>query len=83
MKGRRKNSIYDTCRSFFIYKDGLLFVQKVNYSKPLCRVGQPLIINMKGATIRGLYVKSKGTGFVLSDWTISRKEGNEEWTKNL
>lgn len=60
-------------RSFFIYENGDLFCQLTDREICIAKQNDNIILNMRGATIRGKFVANHGTGFILSDWTIERK----------
>ena len=60
-------------RSFFVYANGDLFCQLVGNEICITKPNYYVILNMRGATIRGKFVANHGTGFILSDWTIERK----------
>lgn len=63
-------------RSFFVYTNGDLFCQFANHEICTAKRNDEITLNMSGAIIRGKFVTNLGTGFILSDWTIDRKEGN-------
>ena len=60
-------------RSFFVYANGDLFCQFTTREICIAKPNDDITLNMRGATIRGKFVKNFGTGIILSDWTIERK----------
>lgn len=57
-------------RSFFVYTNGDLFCQLTAYEMCIANKDDNIVLNMRGAIIRGKFVTNHGTGIILSDWTI-------------
>lgn len=73
MRGRRQG-LY--CRSFYIRKDGTMYVQaghdrvSAEFSDT---IGKYVIIPVAGnRTITGIHTETKKCGIVLTDWNITR-----------
>lgn len=62
-----------TIRSFFIYNNGLLFLQMLKNEFCTAKYGDHIFIDMNAAKIQGRFAEIVGTGFTLFDWTIERK----------
>ena len=60
-------------RSFFVYSNGDLFCQLTAREICFAKLSDEIMLNMRGAIIRGKFITNFGTGFILSDWTIKRK----------
>ena len=60
-------------RSFFVYANGDLFCQLAATEICIAKPNDNIVLNMSGAIVRGKFVTNRGTGFILSDWTIERK----------
>lgn len=65
-------------RSFFVYSNGYLFCQLSHNETCTAKLNNKITLNMRGAIIRGKFVANHGTGFILSDWTIKRKENDND-----
>lgn len=65
-------------RSFFVYANGYLFCQLSHNEICTAKLNNKITLNMNGAIIRGKFVANHGTGFILSDWTIKRKENDND-----
>lgn len=76
----KKHIMRDICtsythasRSFFVYENGDLFCQLKAYEFCIAKPNDNIVFKMSGATVRGKFVKTSGTGIILTDWTIERK----------
>ena len=81
MKHKSTNIVDQTThasRSFFVYSNGYLFCQLSHNEICIAKPKKNILLNMNGAIIRGKFVANHGTGFILSDWTIKRKETNND-----